>query len=388
MTKKQSEFVSLVITRFGHREYITRQEIKSIVDDLGIKWPTWIGSKEYRLARGKYKLPLTGSEPATAIHTKEIPKKIQFPQQILLAPTEGLIPYSDPTFVPNGCYKDVRTIIESGVFLPIYIAGPTRSGKTLIPIQICSEVKKPLYRVNITIETDESDLIGGYKLINGETIWEDGPAVKAAEDPKGALLLLDEIDLGSNKLLCLQPLLEGNGIYIKKTNRWVRPAPKFNIIATANTKGRGSEDAKYIGTNIMNEAMLERFPITYEQGYPSKKVEMMILKKNLDLYDTKSPEFVERLCQWAENIRKTKENGGVDETISTGRLVYIVKTYVIFGNNRIKAVKDNISRFDLNTQVSFLDAYTKIDANAKDGPDTVMIPQENLAPSIPVKTTW
>jgi hypothetical protein len=310
-------------------------------------------------------------EPGNEPQQPEAPKEIKtlFPKQIYTIPIEGMVPSEDPTFVPFGAYWDTKAIIESGIFLPVYITGPTRSGKTLIPIQICAELKKNLYRVNITIETDESDLLGGYKLINGDTIWEDGPAIKAAEDLTGGILLLDEIDFGSNKMLCLQPLLEGNGIYIKKINRWVHPFQGFNIIATANTKGRGSEDGRYIGTNIMNESMLERFPITYEQGYADKKIEAIILKKNLKLYGVESSDFVEKLCQWAENIRKTKDNGGVDETISTGRLVYIIKTYVIFGRNRIKAIRDSIARFDLNTQTSFLDAYTKIDDKAVDGPD-------------------
>jgi MoxR-like ATPase len=281
----------------------------------------------------------------------------------------GMIPLKDETFVPYGSYSDVKTIMESGVFLPIFLTGPSRSGKTLIPQQICAELGKNLYRVNITVETDESDLLGSYKLIDGNTIWEDGPVIKAAEDPSGAKLLLDELDLASDKVLCLQPILEGTGIYIKKINRWVKPNKGFNIIATANTKGRGDDEGKYKGANLLNGAMLERFPITYTQDYPDKKTEELILKKNLKLLNIESPDFVEKLCQWAENIRKTKAGGGVDETISTGKLVYIVKTYAIFGRNRVKAIKDNIGGFDINTQASFLDVYLKIDDNAVDGSD-------------------
>src|ERR1035437_5653149 len=365
---KRIRFVAEVQKKFGQtRNFITRQEIIEFKKS-GVPVPTNIFKNPIR--RGKYNLPtITPVGMPAKVLAAPKPEKIVLPHNICTVPQDGLIPGSDPTFVPFGAYWDTKSIIESGVFLPIYLVGPTRSGKTLIPIQICSEIKKNLYRVNITIETDESDLLGGYKLINGETIWEDGPAIKAAEDPTGGLLLLDEIDLGSNKLLCLQPLLEGSGIYIKKINRWVRPVQGFNIVATANTRGRGSEDGKYIGANVMNEAMLERFPITYEQGYADKKVEMSILKKNLKQYGVESPEFVEKLCQWSQTIRKTNENGGVDETISTGRLVYIVKTYVIFGRNRLKSIKDNIARFDVNTQMSFLDAYTKIDEHAVDGPD-------------------
>jgi hypothetical protein len=406
LKQKQENFVSIVQKQYGiNRDYITRQEVIWLIKNIGIKSPTWlVNDLQYKIARGKYKLPnlLLGQTAPQSSDDEDLttvaeeifnpkPKKEVkriFPKHISYVPSEGLVPGAEPTFVPFGCFQDVKSIIESGVFLPIYISGPTRSGKTLTPIQVCSQLKKNLYRVNITIETDESDLLGGYKLINGETVWEDGPAVKAIEDPTGAVLLLDEIDLGSNKLLCLQPILEGNGIYIKKTNRWVRPSEGFNVIATANTKGRGSEDGRYIGTNVMNEAMLERFPITYDQGYANKKIEASILKKNLKMYGEESPQFIDCLCQWADNIRKTNANGGVDETISTGRLVYIIKTYVVFGRNRMKAIKDNIARFDLNTQTSFLDMYTKIDEHAVDGPDDQIVLGVDLQTPVVKKVCW
>lgn len=397
LSEKRKEFIKLVKEHYGPLKLdITRQEILNIQQIYIVNYPTWlVNNPSYKLSRGVYKLPNMNIsdivpddvETEVSIPIKKEIKKIVFTKPNNTIPQEGMIPCIDETFVPFGAYWDVKSIIESEIFFPIYLSGPTRSGKTLIPLQICGELKKNLYRVNITIETDESDLLGGYKLINGNTVWEDGPAIKAAEDPTGAILLLDEIDLGSNKLLCLQPLLEGSGIYIKKINRWVRPCQGFNIIATANTKGRGSDDGKYIGTNILNEAMLERFPITYDQGYAEKKVEALILKKNLKLFGIESPDFIEKLCQWAQIIRKTKDDGGIDETISTGRLVYIVKTYVIFGQNRMKAIKDNIARFDLNTQTSFLDAYTKIDENAVDGPDNEQKENTNV-PVTKVKKVW
>lgn len=329
---------------------------------------------------GKTKLKEVNFEPDTedlethAALKEETPKekpKLVLPPPIITVPEVGQVPISDPTYVPCGAYQDVKTIIDSEIFIPVFLTGPTRSGKTMIPLQICSEKGKHLYRVNITEETDESDLLGRYVLIDGNTIWEDGPAVLAAQDKTGAILLLDEIDLGSSKLLCLQPLLEGNGIYLKKANRWIRPAPGFNIVATANTKGKGNEDGRYIGARVMNSAMLERFPLMYTHDYTDKKTEAIILKKNLHRFSIDNPDFIEKLCQWADNIRKTKAAGGIDETISTGRLVYIIQTYVIFGRNRLKAIRDNINAFDLNTQTSFLDMYTKIDANAIDGDDSI-----------------
>lgn len=302
--------------------------------------------------------------------------------------TDGMIPQPDPTFVPFGAYEDIRSIIESRIFFPVFISGPTRCGKTLIPRQACAELKRHLYRVNITIETDESDLLGGYTMVNGDTIWEDGPAIKAAEDPAGGILLLDEVSLGSNKTLCLQPLLEGNSLYLKKRNRWVHPTEGFNVVGTDNTKGRGSEDGKYIGTNVMNEAMLERFAATYEQTYPEKKIEMKILKNNLEQLGADVPDFVESLCQWAENIRKTHAEGGFDEVITTGRLIHIIKAYMIFGRNRVKAIRQAIARFDLNTQGAFMDAYKLIDINAKDAPDGELLPSGSKPAASKPKKPW
>ena len=225
--------------------------------------------------------------------------------------------------------------------------------------QACALAKRECIRVNITIETDEDDLLGGYRLLDGQTVWSDGPVIEAMK--RGALLLLDEIDLASNKIMCLQPILEGNGVFLKKINRFVKPAKGFNVIATANTKGQGSEDGKFIGTNILNEAFLERFPITIEQAYPTNKIENKILLNVMSEKGmTVTPEFATSLVTWADIIRKTFYEGGVDELISTRRLVHIVEAFAIF-KNKMKAIEMCTNRFDLDTKTSFLDLYTKID---------------------------
>ena len=218
-----------------------------------------------------------------------------------------------------------------------------------------------MIRVNITIETDEDDLLGGYRLRDGNTIWQNGPVIEAME--RGAILLLDEVDLASNKIMCLQPILEGNGVYVKKINKFVKPSAGFNVVATANTKGQGSDDGKFIGTNILNEAFLERFPVTFEQQYPSAKTEQKILNNTLALTGKKDVEYVEKLSTWADVIRKTYFEGGVDEIISTRRLVHIVQAYSIFGN-KMKAIELCTNRFDNDTKASFVDLYTKVDAGA------------------------
>ncbi len=181
---------------------------------------------------------------------------------------------------------------------------------------------------------------------------------------RGAVLLLDEIDLASNKIMCLQPILEGSGVFVKKINRFIKPANGFNVIATANTKGQGSDDGKFIGTNVLNEAFLERFPITFEQSYPSVAIEQKILVNTYKNSTGKSDkDFCKKLVTWADVIRKTYFDGGVDEIISTRRLVHIIQAYAIFGK-KMKAVEVCTNRFDDDTKNSFIELYTKVDAGA------------------------
>jgi midasin (ATPase involved in ribosome maturation) len=273
---------------------------------------------------------------------------------------QNLIPDKDDTFVKFGNFNDVKRIIQSRLFYPTFITGLSGNGKTLSVEQACSQLNRELIRVNVTVETDEDDLIGGFRLVNGETVWHNGPVIEALE--RGAILLLDEIDLASNKILCLQSVLEGKGVFLKKIGRFVKPAPGFNVIATANTKGKGSDDGRFIGTNVLNEAFLERFPVTFEQQYPSTSIEVKILEGVASQLNVKDSDFCKRLADWGDIIRKTFYDGGIDEIISTRRLVHIIRAYSIFGD-KAKAIQVCVNRFDDETKTAFLELYDKIDAD-------------------------
>jgi len=268
---------------------------------------------------------------------------------------QNLIPQKDDSFVKFGNFGDIKKIIESRVFYPTFITGLSGNGKTFSVEQACAQLGRELIRVNITIETDEDDLIGGFRLVNGATVWHNGPVIEALQ--RGAVLLLDEIDLASNKILCLQSILEGKGVFLKKIGRWIDPASGFNVIATANTKGKGSDDGRFIGTNVLNEAFLERFPVTFEQEYPTAAIEIKILNKLCT-----DENFCKRLADWADIIRKTFYDGGIEEIISTRRLVHIVKAYSIFGD-KAKAIQVCVNRFDDETKQAFLELYDKVDAD-------------------------
>ena len=275
---------------------------------------------------------------------------------------QNLVPDKDANFVPFGNFSDVKKIIKSGLFYPVFITGMSGNGKTFSVDQACASLNRELVRVNITIETDEDDLIGGFRLVNGETVWHNGPVIEALE--RGAVLLLDEVDLASNKILCLQSILEGKGVFLKKIGRFVKPAAGFNIIATANTKGKGSDDGRFIGTNVLNEAFLERFALTFEQEYPTVAIETNILKKVAASLSVSDDKFCENLANWADIIRKTFKDGGIDEVISTRRLVHIVRAFAIW-EDRMKAIKVCVNRFDDETKQSFIELYDKIDADVQ-----------------------
>ena len=273
---------------------------------------------------------------------------------------QNLVPSKDNNYVPFGNFTDVKKIIQSGIFYPTFITGLSGNGKTFSVEQACAALNRELIRVNITIETDEDDLIGGFRLVDGNTVWHNGPVVEALE--RGAVLLLDEVDLASNKILCLQSILEGKGIFLKKTGRYVQPAAGFNVIATANTKGKGSDDGRFIGTNVLNEAFLERFALTFEQEYPTPAIESKILVRVAASVGKHDEEFCTNLANWADIIRKTFKDGGIDEVISTRRLVHIIRAYAIW-NDRMKAIKVCVNRFDEETKQSFIELYDKIDAD-------------------------
>ena len=309
--------------------------------------------ENFKIGRGRWNLEVTQQK------VEEIERTFQAPA-VLPSASQNLIPVKDDTFVKFGNFNDIKLIIQSNLFYPTFITGLSGNGKTLSVEQACSQLKRELIRVNITVETDEDDLIGGFRLVNGETAWHNGPVIEALE--RGAILLLDEIDLASNKILCLQSVLEGKGVFLKKIGRFVKPTVGFNVIATANTKGKGSEDGRFIGTNVLNEAFLERFPVTFEQSYPSSTVEQKILEGvALDL-GIEERDFCKRLVDWADIIRKTFYDGGIEEIISTRRLVHIIRAYSIF-QNKAKAIQVCVNRFDDETKQSFLELYDKVDAD-------------------------
>jgi len=364
LNNKQREYVKYAYGLFN-KEVLTKQELIQANKKFGCKYaPQWlIKNKDYKVDKATFKLPLDGDMKKTeAVKSTndnvEIRKEAAY---IVSSLTGDIVPKKDATFVPFGNYPDIKSIIKSGKFYPVFVTGLSGNGKTMSILQACAEAKKECIRVNVTIETDEDDLLGGYRLKDGQTVWQNGPVIEAME--RGALLLLDEIDLASNKIMCLQPILEGSGVFVKKINKFVKPKDGFNVVATANTKGQGSEDGKFIGTNILNEAFLERFPVTFEQRYPNTKTEEKILNNVLESTGKKDTNYVNKLVTWADVIRKTYFEGGVDEIISTRRLVHIVQAYSIF-SNKVKAIELCTNRFDEDTKTSFVDLYTKVDAGA------------------------
>ena len=357
-------FLDACAEQFPTQVEFSKSTVKKICDTAEIPFPSWLIRKpQFKAGYGTYSIesvvPENYSQPVAPVvqnvqTVETVPVPVANVGMNVLDENISVIPTKMDNYVPFGHFKDLKSILKSGVFFPVFITGLSGNGKTLMVEQICASLKKELFRVNITIETDEDDLIGGFRLIDGSTVWHNGPVVEALE--RGAILLLDEIDLASNKILCLQSVLEGKGVFLKKIGKYVRPAAGFNVIATANTKGKGSDDGRFVGTNVLNEAFLERFPVTFEQEYPTATVETKILLAN-----GCDKEFTELLVKWAGIIRKTFYDGGVDEVVTTRRLVHIAKAFAIFGN-RLTAVTNCISRFDEDTKQSFLDLYTKVDA--------------------------
>ena len=371
-TPDRKEFLETLTKTYPNKTEFTKEDF----DNIG-HMPYWVKSARYNFKNnGVFNLTAVvsgyngGYEPENVVPiTAPIPAVQTTQNMPVAAKTETvvnvmednvkIIPEKMSNYVPFGHFKDVKNIIKSKIFFPVFVTGLSGNGKTLMIEQVCAQLKRELYRVNITIETDEDDLMGGHSLENGNIIFREGPVVKAMR--KGAVLLLDEVDLGSNKLMCLQSVLEGKGYLIKKTGEWVTPKQGFTILATANTKGQGSEDGKFIGTQIMNEAMLERFAITMQQEYPPVTTERKILSKEMELTGEVDSEFVTKLVDWADIIRKTFYEGAIDDVVTTRRLVHIVNAYRMFGD-KLKSIQMCISRFDEETRNSILDLYTKIDA--------------------------
>lgn len=341
ITKKRQDFIN-ILAEEDKKNIASFEDVKQLAEKYGMKFPYWV--KEFRTEkRGEYDF--------TPLFVKE---KINRDRESVL------IPEPFPGYVEFGHFNDIKKITESKIFYPIYVTGLSGNGKTIMIEEICSRLGREMIRSNITGETDEDDLIGGFRLIKGETVWHDGPVITAMK--KGAILLLDEVDLGTPKLMCLQPVLEGKSVYIKKINEVVNPEPGFNIIATANTKGKGSESGQFIGTMVMNEAFLERFAITLEQEYPPKKTEIKILEKCLEKYNKENNDFIQCLVNWADKTRKWYQEGEIEDLISTRRLVHITNAYHIFDEDKEKAIEVCLNRFNEDSKKSFIDYYKKIDA--------------------------
>jgi len=368
LTDKRTEIVKGLEKVFPDRE-VTMKQLMEWAEGEGLSKyaPSFIWKSENKVRRGVFRIPEINGNVATDAKVAFVPMATEEKKEVALATnviefpkneTESYVPTKVGNYVKFGHYGDVKTIKKSGQFYPVFITGLSGNGKTMMIEQVHAELKKELFRVNITIETDEDDLIGHYALIDGKTVWQDGPVVLAME--RGGTLLLDEVDLASNKIMCLQPVLEGNPLLIKKEGRIVRPKTGFTVMATANTKGKGSEDGRFIGTNILNEAFLERFPITVEQEYPSVTVEKKIINKLMTSLNCLDEEFSAKLVDWADLIRKTFYDGGVDEIIATRRLVHIVHAFSIF-KDRMKAIAMCVARFDDQTKETFMDLYSKLD---------------------------
>ena len=360
---QKQKFIDAATDMFGGGAVLSKQNVRDASAKAGVPKAGWF-MKAHKVGYNQFQLP---SESQGVVQTNVVSEPEAQTTVNLVATnmeSQNLVPSPFDGFVPWGHHSTIKQIVKSGLFYPVFVTGLSGNGKTLMIEQIHAEMKKELIRVNITIETDEDDLLGGFRLVSGETKFVPGPVIEAME--RGCTLLLDECDLGSNKLMALQPVLEGKGVYLKKVNKWVTPKDGFNVIATANTKGKGSEDGRFIGTNILNEAFLERFAITIEQPYPSSAVEKKIVVGAMNKYGSVDEEFASNLVTWSEVIRKTFFDGGVDEVISTRRLDHIVKAFAIFGD-KMKSIELCVARFDEDTKASFLDLYTKIDAGIEVG---------------------
>lgn len=358
LTKTQKQFVVKIEERFGKGATVNREQVTKIAEENEFGFPYWLTKAPHRIGLGEYKVPALAEEvQAEPVAELQVAKVV--PIQNLFK-DDVSIPEVYQGYVPFGFFKDLRNILKSKQFYPVFITGLSGNGKTLMVEQTCAELKRECIRVNISVETDETDLIGGPTLVNGNVVNRDGPVITAMK--RGAVLLIDEVDRGSSKLMCMQGILEGKPYFNKKSGEVIYPKEGFNIVATANTKGRGSDEGKYL-SQILDDAFLERFPITVEQEYPAVSIEKKILAPLID-----DEAFIDNLIKWADVIRQTYEEGGVSEIISTRRLVHIAKAYKIFGE-KMKAIELCVARFDEDTKMSFLDLYTKIDAGETLNPE-------------------
>lgn len=352
-----------------------RKDIIAAHQEAGVKYPHWlINDTSAKVGRGLYDLTQMFAGVSASTPTVLAPKVVVdntapaakvLNQAKLNVEIENLIPAKDSTFVPFGFYRDLKKVLDSRMFYPVFISGLSGNGKTTMVEQICANLKREAIRVNISIETDEDDLIGGNTLVDGNVVYREGPVLTAMK--RGAVLILDEVDRGSNKLMCLQAVLEGKSYFNKKTGETITPANGFTIIATANTKGRGSDDGKFISAQLLDEAFLERFAITVEQEYPTMSVEKKIILNKMERAGCVDEDFATHLVTWSDVIRKTYLEGAIDELVSTRRLEHIVNAFAVF-KDKTKAITLCTNRFDEDTKQAFIDLYSKVDPSNEEQP--------------------
>ena len=364
ITAQHEKFIDSAAKVYPGQSEFSTSQIRNVINETGCPFPSWLTKKDYRVGHGTYSLELAGVAVQNNVVDLPVASTTIGAPNIINDVT--VVPEVIKEFVPFGHFTDLKSILNSELFFPVFITGLSGNGKTMMVEQVCAKLKRECYRVNVTIETDEDDLIGSNTLVDGNIVFREGPVLKAMR--KGAVLLIDEIDLASNKIMCLQSILEGKGYLNKKTGEYVTPVDGFTVIATANTKGKGSDDGRFIGTNVLNEAFLERFSITMEQEYPSNAIEKKILVKEFDKLEVVGHEdFATNLVTWADVIRKSFYEGAIDELISTRRLVHIAQAFKMF-DNKMKSIEMCVSRFDSETKATFLDLYTKVDAEAETDP--------------------
>lgn len=386
--EQRAELINNLVAAYGHS--MTRGEIVSYCTSKGLPTPWFLlDGAQYKAGRGLYDLsnkmdgyipsptPVPAAEPAPAMVASVTPITALKQKKLVTDITDNLVPDKDPTYVPFGFFRDLEAVIRSNQFYPVFITGLSGNGKTFMVEQVCAKLKRECIRVNISIETDEDDLIGSNTLVDGNVVYREGPVLIAMK--RGSIVILDEIDRGSNKLMCLQAILEGKPYFNKKTGELIHAKPGFNVVATANTKGRGTDDGKFIAAQILDEAFLERFPITHEQEYPSLTVEKKIITNNMEQLGSVDEDFADKLVAWAEIIRKTYLEGGIDEIVSTRRLVHIVRAHSMF-KDRLKAIQLCINRFDAETKAAFQDLYSKVDEKAVQEVATPEVVQDDSSP--------
>ena len=414
LTPKQTVFVRAARAK-GYARTITRPQVEQVAQAAGLAMPQWLtNDPAYRAGRGVYRLPALDGDAAPTAVAPAAPAEVAVAAPAVPVPAPAvatapavktaaavptvdsslafmggasLVPDRLPTYVPFGAHRDVAAVVKSRRFYPVYITGLSGNGKTTTVEQACAENNREFYRVNITPETSEDDLLGGFRLVNGETVWVDGPVIVAMK--RGGILLLDEVDLGTVKIMCLQPVLEGKPVFLKKTNTWVKPTAGFNVFLTGNTKGRGDDTGKFVGTNAMNEAFLDRVPETVEQDYPTEAVETKIVKGVLSYLGVEGEDdFAVAIVKWAQTIRKTYAEGAVDDVVTTRRLVQAANALSIYGD-RLKAIEKVTTRFDAATRASFIDLYKKLDATVTGGENTEALgeaPTSATADAAPAQT--